>query len=191
MSLHQPRNPEIQELRHRSQSAGDLPSATSVIDQSLLALDERLEAVSQGIDAVDGMLVPSQNGLSGGNDDVSERGLLLRVAEKLDANDAPAIVNNFGAGAPAGFVHREQQGLITAYLQESSMLIPPGFQMSLTARAGLWARNRGATEALPGMKAFANFADGSVSFAPAGSISSSSVTGSKSLSDSRHEQRAK
>ena len=83
MSLHQPRNPEIQELRHRSQSAGDLPSATSVIDQSLLALDERLEAVSQGIDAVDGMLVPSQNGLSGGNDDVSERGLLLRKHASL------------------------------------------------------------------------------------------------------------
>jgi hypothetical protein len=98
--------------------------------------------------------------------------------EEVDANDAPAIVNNFGAGPPAGFVHRDQQGLITGYLQESSMLIPTGFQMSLMARAGLWARNRGATEALPGMKAFANFADGSVSFAPAGSISSASVTGS-------------
>jgi hypothetical protein len=98
--------------------------------------------------------------------------------EEVDANDAPAIVNNFGAGPPAGFVHREQQGLITGYLQESSMLVPAGFQMSLMARAGLWARNMGNTQALPNMKAFANFADGSVSFAPAGSAESASVAGS-------------
>jgi hypothetical protein len=98
--------------------------------------------------------------------------------EEVDANDAPSIVNSFGAGPPAGFVHREQQGLITGYLQESSMRIPKGFQMGLMARAGLWARNEGTTEALPGMKAFANFTDGSVSFAPAGSVDSASVTGS-------------
>ena len=42
--------------------------------------------------------------------------------EEVDANDAPAIVNNFGAGPVAGFVHRDQQGLITGYLQELSML---------------------------------------------------------------------
>jgi hypothetical protein len=58
------------------------------------------------------------------------------------------------------------------------MLVPKGFQMSLMARAGLWARNNGTTEALPNMKAFANFADGTVSFAPAGSAKSVSVTGS-------------
>jgi hypothetical protein len=98
--------------------------------------------------------------------------------EEVDANDAPAIVNNFGAGPPAGFVHREQQGLITGYLQESSMLIPRGFQMSLMARAGLWARNLGAAEALPNMKVFANFADGTVQFAPAGAALGGAVTGS-------------
>ncbi|CCE05771.1 hypothetical protein BRAS3843_1480002 [Bradyrhizobium sp. STM 3843] len=98
--------------------------------------------------------------------------------EEVDANDAPAVVNNFGSGSPAGFVHREQQGLITGYLQESSMVIPRGFQMSLMARAGLWARNAGNTEALPGMKAYANFADGTVLFAPSGTVESASVTGS-------------
>ena len=50
--------------------------------------------------------------------------------------------------------------------------------MSLMARAGLWARNNGNTEALPNMKAFANFADGTVSFAPAGSAKNVSVTSS-------------
>jgi len=98
--------------------------------------------------------------------------------EVVDANDAPAIVNNFGAGPVAGFVHREQQGLITGYLQESSMLIPVGFQMSLMSGGGFWVRNDGNTEALPGMKAFANFVDGSVLFAPPGGAQTASVTGS-------------
>src|SRR5690349_20429571 len=103
------------------------------------------------VDAGPGGLVAGDNGV-----------LVGRFAwlsfEEVDANDAPAIVNNFGAGLPDGFVHREQQGLITSYLQASSMLIPTGFQMSLVSRAGLWARNNGTTEALPNMKAFANFA---------------------------------
>jgi hypothetical protein len=98
--------------------------------------------------------------------------------EVVDANDAPAIVNNFGAGPVAGFVHRDQQGLITGYLQEFSMLVPVGFQMTLMSGGGFWARNNGNTEALPGMKAFANFADGTVFFAPAGSVQSVSATGS-------------
>jgi hypothetical protein len=98
--------------------------------------------------------------------------------EEVDANDAPAIANNFGAGPVAGFVHRDQQGLITGYLQTSSMLVPAGFQMSLMSGGGFWARNNGNTEALPGMKAFANFADGAVFFAPAGSVQSVSATGS-------------
>ena len=50
--------------------------------------------------------------------------------------------------------------------------------MTLMSGGGFWARNNGNTEALPGMKAFANFADGTVFFAPAGSVQSVSVTGS-------------
>jgi hypothetical protein len=75
-------------------------------------------------------------------------------------------------------VHRDQQGLITGYLQASSMLIPAGFQVTLMSGGGFWARNDGTTEALPGMKAFASFADGSASFAPTGSANNASVTGS-------------
>jgi hypothetical protein len=123
------------------------------------------------VDAGPGGLVAGDNGVAVGR-------FAWLSFEEVDANDAPAIVNNFGAGLPDGFVHREQQGLIPGYLQESSMLIPRGFQMSLMARAGLWARNNGNTEALPNMKAFANVVDGTVSFAPAGSVKNVSVTGS-------------
>ena len=49
---------EIQELRHKSQSSGDLATATGVIDQALMALDERLESVSHGVKAVNDSLQP-------------------------------------------------------------------------------------------------------------------------------------
>lgn len=45
---------EIQELRHRSQSIGENSDAstTSVIDQQLMSLDERLETVQEGVKSV-------------------------------------------------------------------------------------------------------------------------------------------
>lgn len=50
--------PEIQELRHKSQSSKDASSASSVIDQSLATLDERVEAVSKGIKSINEVLEP-------------------------------------------------------------------------------------------------------------------------------------
>lgn len=50
--------PEIQELRHKSQSSKDATSTTSVIDQSLVTLDERVEVVSKGIKSIDDVLQP-------------------------------------------------------------------------------------------------------------------------------------
>ena len=49
---------EIQELRHKSQSSADVKDATSVIDQSLSSLDERLDTVSAGIKSVNDTLEP-------------------------------------------------------------------------------------------------------------------------------------
>lgn len=88
---------------------------------------------------------------------------------QLDVNGAGQIVNNTGAGIPTGFVHREQQALITTFLAESGMLIPSGYPMTLMDAGDYWVQNDGATEALPGMKAFASLATGQVSFAVAGS----------------------
>ncbi len=36
-------------------------------------------------------------------------------------------LNNFGSGAPLGFVHREEQALLTAYLQQAGYTVPAGF----------------------------------------------------------------
>lgn len=79
------------------------------------------------------------------------------------------IVANTGAGAPNGFVHREQQALITQYLGEASLVIPTGFPVSLIAGADVWIVNSGTTEAVPGLKAYANNATGLASFAATGS----------------------
>lgn len=84
-----------------------------------------------------------------------------------DADGAPASVSNNGTGTPTGFVHREQQALITTYLAEAGMAIPAGFPVTLFNSGGFFVRNAGSTQALPGMYAFANFADGRITFAAA------------------------
>lgn len=99
-------------------------------------------------------------------------------AALIDANDTPAVVNNTGSGPVTGFVHREQQGLITTFLAESSMLIPQGFPMTLMSGGDFWCKNDGATECVVGMKAYANYADGKVTFAATGAPGTASATGS-------------
>ena len=58
------------------------------------------------------------------------------------------------------------------------MLIPQGFAVTLFTRCGIWVKNDGTTQALVGMKAYADLSTGKVSFAATGSAGSGSVTGS-------------
>lgn len=82
------------------------------------------------------------------------------------------------AGMPAGFVHREQQALITAYLADATQTVPVGFPVTLWRSGDFWVKNKGTITAQIGMKAYANFADGSIAFAGSGSpTTSASVTG--------------
>ena len=98
---------------------------------------------------------------------------------RMDGDNAPAAVNNFGAGAPHGFVHREMQGLITTYLAEGGLWIPPSFTMGALMDWGdFWIRNTGATAALVGMKAYADVTTGLASFAATGTPGSANTTGS-------------
>ncbi|KAK2463529.1 hypothetical protein APHAL10511_004280 [Amanita phalloides] len=52
---------EIQELRHRSQSSGDAANTTSIIDQSLMNLNERLESVEKGVKTINEALEPMKS----------------------------------------------------------------------------------------------------------------------------------
>lgn len=91
--------------------------------------------------------------------------------QQADGDNAPAVVNSFGSGLPGGIIHREQQGLIQTYLTEFGMTIPAGFPVTLFNSVDIWVKNNGVTNAVPGQKAFASFADGKASFAAAAAVS--------------------
>jgi hypothetical protein len=100
--------------------------------------------------------------------------------ETVDNDEAPGTVNTFGSGLPAGLVHRNQQGIITGWLQTASMVLPSGLQTALFNDVDMWVMNRGTTYAQVNQKAFANFADGSASFAAAGAAAPGAASGSTS-----------
>lgn len=79
------------------------------------------------------------------------------------------IASNSGAGAPNAFVHRNEQALITTYLNAYGMTIPAGFGVGELFDAGdFFVVNNGTTEATPGMKAYANNSTGVATFALTG-----------------------
>jgi hypothetical protein len=95
-------------------------------------------------------------------------GAFAWLTQPPDADGAPSVANNTGFGPVAGFVHRDNNAIFTQYLQEASLIIPAGFNMALFSGGGFFAKNSGTTQAQPGMKAYANFANGLVTFAATG-----------------------
>jgi hypothetical protein len=79
------------------------------------------------------------------------------------------IVTSFGSGLIGGFISREQQGLITQYLGETSFQVAPGYQVTVHSAGDFWVKNTGTTVATPGQKAYANYATGAITFAATGS----------------------
>ncbi|KAJ7091411.1 hypothetical protein B0H15DRAFT_922203 [Mycena belliarum] len=80
---------EIQELRHKSQASGDSAGTTTIIDQSLMSLDERIEAVSKGMKSVNDALEPMlQNATTptvSQTGDTGENAVILRKHATLAA----------------------------------------------------------------------------------------------------------
>jgi hypothetical protein len=98
--------------------------------------------------------------------------------EGMDPDNAPTIVNNFGPGAPAGVICREQQGLNAIYLSDASQLIPTGFPVTVFVTVGTWVVNNGTTAARYGQKCYANLSNGQSSFAATGAAGSASISAS-------------
>lgn len=94
----------------------------------------------------------------------------------IDPDSGPIIANSFGSGPVTGFVHRRQQGLITNFLADSSMVIPGGFMCDLLTAGDIWIKNSGSSIATPGMFAYANYATGVATFAAASAASTSTST---------------
>lgn len=80
------------------------------------------------------------------------------------------IVNNYGSGAPSGFMHNAHQALITTYLGSATLVIPAGFMANELFDAGdFWIANNTGNAVVPGQKVYANNSTGAaVSFAPTG-----------------------
>jgi hypothetical protein len=117
------------------------------------------------VDSGEGAFVAGPNGLA--------------VGAFAWADPTNKMLNNTGAGAPTGFVRRNQQALITAFLGDDSLLIPAGSQVEAFNAAGIWVFNAGVTTSAIGNKAYANNATGQVSFSPTGTApTGASVTGS-------------
>lgn len=139
---------------------GDFPSQVNVAQAPAIAGDFCDTNPRYSYDAGPGGLIAGPAGVT-----------VARFAwatAPLDGDGTPAVVANTGNGPVSGFVHREQQSLITNYLAAYGNLIQSGFGLTLMTGGGFWAKNDGAAEAVNGMKAYANFADGKVTFAAAG-----------------------
>ncbi|MFM0141742.1 gp53 minor capsid family protein [Paraburkholderia sp. RL18-085-BIA-A] len=117
------------------------------------------------VDSGEGAFVAGPNGLAVG---------LFAWADPTNK-----MLNNYGPGAPTGFIHRDQQALITAFLGDDSMVIPAGYQATAFNAGGFWVYNSGSTTTAIGQTAYANNSTGAVTFGTAGSPpTSASVTGS-------------
>lgn len=101
------------------------------------------------------------------------------------ADESGTQLANYGAGAPTGFIHREQQALITGWLEEASLIVPEGYPVTAFSAGGFWVRNAGQTTAMPEQAAFVDNSTGKVQFgsnwasaSATGQIDPNSVTGS-------------
>lgn len=82
-----------------------------------------------------------------------------------------------GAVAPSGFVHREQQALITEYLAEASNVVPPGFPITLHDAGDFFDKIEGGVASTIGAAVYARYSDGKafVGSAPAGATATGSI----------------
>jgi hypothetical protein len=94
---------------------------------------------------------------------VGADGVSVGMFAWIDPSDGRSV-HNHGAGAPDGFVHRDQQAIITEYLAEQTLVMYPGSPITLFSAGGFWARNDGATSSAKGQAAFVNNSTGQVQF---------------------------
>lgn len=99
----------------------------------------------------------------------------------IDIDGTGQQASNSGAGAPSGFVHREQQALITTYLADGSMVIPAGMGCSLMTGGDFLAKNDGTTIAQFGQKAYATITTGKIRFGASGSATQGGTSNSTTI----------
>jgi hypothetical protein len=95
-----------------------------------------------------------------------------------DASDDTKL-NNYGSGAPAGFLHREMRQQMTTFLAETGGLIQPGFEVSAMRSGDFWIKNETGGAVTRGQKIYAETTTGRfIAAAAAGqTIAGASFTG--------------
>jgi hypothetical protein len=89
---------------------------------------------------------------------------------------AGQVSQSYVSGYQLGFVGRDQQALITAYLGEATMLIPQGFMVNAFVTGDFWAKFEGG--ATPGQTVYADKTNGAPIAAASGSTpAAASATG--------------
>jgi hypothetical protein len=79
-------------------------------------------------------------------------------------------VTNHGSGVPNGFMARpDALAVITTWLNETTMLVPQGLGVTLYSDGDFWVVNSGTNMVIPNLRAYANNANGLVSFGVTGS----------------------
>lgn len=78
--------------------------------------------------------------------------------------------SNSGSGPVTGFVHRAfGEATMLSWYTETGNTILPGQNVTLHMTGDFWVTNAGSNPVTIGMKAYASFVDGSVTFGPSGS----------------------
>lgn len=107
------------------------------------------------VDAYEGQLVAGTGGVT--------------VGRFAWADSTGKVLNSRSdASIPSGFIHREQQALITAFLGEATMLVPQGLGVTVMDSGDYFAKSK--TNFTRGQKIFASVTDGSVSVGAAGAL---------------------
>lgn len=95
----------------------------------------------------------------------------------IDDDGNTVLSRGTGNRKPHGFVHREQQALISTYLAESGNLIPEGFPVTLHNQGDFYATITGSTAATAlGQAVYATYATGDITIGSA--ATGASVTAS-------------
>jgi hypothetical protein len=92
-----------------------------------------------------------------------ELGVAVGAFAWIDATDGYTL-DNFGAGVPAGFVHRAQQGVFNSFGTNASLVVPQGLPVAIMNSGDFYARNNGTVAATIGMKVYALNASGLATF---------------------------
>lgn len=94
-------------------------------------------------------------------------------------SDGKTVLNT-GTGKPDGFIHRENNAMITTYLGEASNVIPVGFPVTVMRTGDYWVTAL-VSSAVRLEKAYAKFQDGTIQFlATASAPASASFTAAQS-----------